>query len=52
MNVEDYNQEYWEVCDKELLKSEICVAIKDVLQISMQDDMEYKDKDYWYFPQK
>ena len=45
-----YDQSDWAVCDKELSEDDIHVATKDVLPTSMQDEMEYKYKDYQSLP--
>ena len=42
----------WSFCHKELSEIEICVATKDEIITSIQDDMEDKYKDYLYLTYK
>ena len=42
----EYDMADWSFCHKELSENEICVATKDEIITSIQDDMEDKDKDY------
>ena len=44
-----YDQLYWNAHNKELSEDDICVATKDGLLSSMQDEMEDKGKYYISF---
>ena len=44
--IKSYKAANWKVCDQSLTVSETCVAIKDVLPSSMQDDLDGHQEDY------
>ena len=46
---EELDQADWKVISKEFTEDEICAETKDILPISMKDQVEDKDKDYCSF---
>ena len=46
MKGERYESDNWDARNKELSDNEICVAIKDIILSSMQDDLEDNQEDY------